>query len=253
MRPVKNTQPGSGFSLLELLIVSGILFALVSFTWPALRRLTARLEHRQVASDVREVLREARQRALKYGRPQIVEVDQEQRKLVVIEVIFDEVTRVIFERGIIKWDGGLAVPSHYVAFPYEDDQISVRNQPLSPLADSAETQFTLIRSYRLPDGYQFGYLRATPNNDDVAHRLWKTFNSTGKSLSLPPFADSTSENRSGRKIRLVFDARGKSNDGRIEIHDPKHCSIGLELQGSQRNIDMEDRQRIQYESEYEVE
>ena len=253
MHPVKNTQPGSGFSLLELLIVSGILVTLVAFTWPALRRLTVHLEHRQVASDVREVLREASQRALKYGRPQIVEVEQEQRKLVSLEVSFDEVTRVIFDREITKWDGGLADQFHYVAFPQEDDQVSVASQPLSSLADSAETQFTWIRSYRLPDGYQFGYLRATPNSYDVAHRLRKTFDSTGKSLSPPPFADSTSENRSGRKICFVFDARGKSNDGRIEIHDPKHYSIGLELQGSQRNIDMKDRQRIQYEAEYEVE
>ncbi|MCA9260053.1 MAG: prepilin-type N-terminal cleavage/methylation domain-containing protein, partial [Planctomycetales bacterium] len=92
-----------GFSLLELLVVVGLLASLTALSWPSMRRVMVRSERRTAAYDVLRFLADARHRAVRTCSPHLVRWDLAQAQLTLWKIEYDEVGVEAFALG-----GGVA-------------------------------------------------------------------------------------------------------------------------------------------------
>lgn len=86
----------SGFTLLELLVVTALLTLLVALSWPSVRRSMSRAGHRRAVDEVMQLLEDARSRSIADGRPRLVQLDPQGRRFDIYEAVYDEVGAAYF-------------------------------------------------------------------------------------------------------------------------------------------------------------
>jgi len=92
----------AGFTLLELLLVLGILLALTSLAWPRVQRSLARAEHRAAAETLQTDLMQLRLQAIESGRPQWFRYREGGNDYLVQPQSYDEVKDIDFQNPQTK-------------------------------------------------------------------------------------------------------------------------------------------------------
>ena len=274
-RPIITRLPPAGhrcaFTLLELLIVSGLLASVAAFSWPSVRRSLARAEHRRAVDDVCSLLAEARSRAVTRGRPHLVRIDAQHAEMKLFEVRFDEAGADKFESD----PSGLQArrPHRSARAQSMAPATGIRPQrtaaprvgALSPhehsgvAADSCDlsvAELKLVVSRELPTNFRCRRARGDaspspggesfPGQNALAGPRPKTKRAPvleasvldGSVLDASALNASVADGADAHFVRLVFDVEGRTRDARLEICGPDGLCTPLSLVGALGNVMM---------------
>jgi prepilin-type N-terminal cleavage/methylation domain-containing protein len=227
---------GGGFTLLELLIVTGLMASLAAFSWPSVRRSLARADRLRAVESVRSLLADARSRALTRGRPHVLRFDDRRGEMELLEVRFDEAGAELFESdpGQVRVRPQPSAGVHRGGIPPQTatGMAAQRN-------DLAGPELKLVESRDLPENFR---CREMPH-EDSPHRgsalmLSQDESSDSLSSSLPASRlDAAATSDTGAHVvQLVFDVAGRTADIRLEICGPDGFCTPLSVTGALGNV-----------------
>jgi len=239
------------FTLVELLIVTGLLASLAAFSWPSVRRSLSRAERLRAVESVRSLLADARSRALARGRPHVLRFDDRSVEMKLFEIRFDEADADQFQsnsrqvlarppersaraRVAVSALGRNAAPGFDAKSPQARSGIAVDPSELSGPA------LKLVESGELPANFrcrapQVGDSRS-PGGDLIRSR--NTLSGSNPTAAFAAEANAHgldtmgSAGMGGHFVRLLFDVEGRTADAQLEICGPDGLCTPLLVAGA---------------------
>jgi type II secretory pathway pseudopilin PulG len=233
-------------TLLELLIVTGLMASLAAFSWPSVRRSLARADRLRAVESVRALLADARSRSLTRGRPHVLRLDDRRVEMELFEVRFDEAGAELFAS-----DPGQARVRPLPSAGQHRDRIPPQAVTglTAELNDLAGPELRLVESRDLPENFR---CRQLPSEDSTYRGSALMFSQDAFSDSSPgslatsrldasePAADSVgtaaTPGMGTHVVQLVFDVAGRTADTRLEICGPDGFCTPLAVTGASGNV-----------------
>ncbi len=195
-----------GFTLVELMIVCGLLAAIAAISWPSVRNSLAKSRLKKAASDIRTTFGRTRNDAIQKGQSFIVRYEMDGRKY-----------------RIERWTG--RDPAEIDELDAVPDNLTDEPSFTGESSFEEELNFEPIEK-ELPEGVRF-----LSGDDASLDSLNERLTSVGDSFASDEFLPSRTPESTEWSEPVVFHANGRTDNARLRIINQRDFFIDLSLRG----------------------
>jgi len=236
----RRSQP-SGFTLLELMLVLGIVVSLTTLSWPRMQRSLVSAEHRAAAETLQTELMQLRLIAIESGKPQWFRFQEGGNEYLLETLPYDEVKDIDFENSPTR-DENAEDHEGYSMVRTGIADISSENEFSSGDAGLLRLSGDVVFLASLAD--------FPPKEDDLSQRASTVSSETRRGFSATGM-EADHFVKSSWSSPILFYPDGRSEDSSIVVADRNGYLIVLTVVGITGDVQISARRRLPQTSDRE--